>query len=189
MISETIEVAVKNKWLVLFLACIFAALGIWAYTQLRIDAYPDMSEVTVEIITNYSGRAAEEVEQEVTVPLERGLASVPHVEIIRSRSIFGLSVVDLNFESGVDDYWARQVVSQQLSQVNLPPEAQPSMGSLSSPCGEIFRYQILGDSDNDQMELRTLQDWVIIPRLRRASGVVEVANFGGLAKQYAVRIG
>jgi cobalt-zinc-cadmium resistance protein CzcA len=188
MIEKSVAGAVKNRWLVLFIAVFLAGVGIWSYTRLNIDAYPDISGKQVEIDTTYPGRAAEEVEQEVTMPLERVFSSVPHTEIVRSRTIFGLSVIQINFEPEVDDYWAREVVNQKLSEVQLPPSAQPSMASLSDSCSEIFRYQIIGESPHDQMELRTLQDWVIIPRLLRAKGVVDVANFGGLAKQYTIEL-
>ena len=192
MIYSSLVGAIKNRWMVLSAAVLCACLGVWAYTQLRLDAYPDISGVMVGVITEYPGRAAEEVEQEVTVPLERVFASVPHVEIIRSRSIFGLSYVQLSFEPDVDDYWARDVVFQKLGEITLPPEAHPGLGSLSTGYGEIFRYQIVADNNGhqnfDQLDLRTLHDWVIIPRLLRAKGVVEVGNFGGLVKQYSIQL-
>ncbi len=188
MIKKSVFAATKNYWLVIFISIFIAGLGVWSFTRLNIDAYPDISGKAVEIDTSYQGRAAEEVEQEVTIPLERVMASVPHIEIIRSRTIFGLSVLQINFEPDVNDYWAREVVNQKLSEAQLPPSAQPQMASLSNGCGEILRYQIKGDKDHGLMELRTLQDWVIIPRLLRAKGVVEIANFGGLAKQYAIQL-
>lgn len=188
MIYDSVEAAIKNRWITLFAAFVCGGLGIWSYSQLKIDAYPDISGTSVQVVTSYTGRAAEEVEQEVTMPMERVLSSVPRVEILRSRTIFGLSLVQLNFEPGVDNYWARDVVFQKLGEVQLSPGAAASMSSLSTAYGEIYRYRLAGDSGRDPVELRTLNDWIVIPRLLRASGVAEVTNFGGLAKQYAVRL-
>ena len=175
---------------------LIAGLGIWAYTQMHIDAYPDISGVQVEIITPYPGRAAEEVEQQITIPLERAMASIPHYQVIRSRTIFGLSTVQVIFNDEAEDYWARNVVFQKLGDANLPPDAQPSLGSLSTAYGEIYRYQLIADpalhppvsAKALSLELRELNDWVVKPRLYRADGVVEVANFGGLSKQYAIHL-
>ncbi|HEX4048653.1 MAG TPA: efflux RND transporter permease subunit, partial [Elusimicrobiota bacterium] len=188
MLHKTVVAALNRRWLVVALALLTGGLGIWSFTQLHIDAYPDISGVQVELITPFLGRAAEETEQQVTVPLERALSSVPRTEIVRSRTIFGLSDVQVIFEPGVEDDWARQVVFQKIGDANLPPDAQTSMGSLSTAYGEIYRYQLVGDAAHGPMELRELNDWVVKPRLLRAKGVVEVQNFGGLSKQYAVRL-
>ena len=188
MLHKTVVAALNRRWLVIGVAALIGGLGIWSFTRLHIDAYPDISGVQVEIITPYPGRAAEETEQQVTVPLERAMSSVPHTQIVRSRTIFGLSDVQVIFEPDVDDYWARTVVFQKIGEAGLPPDAQPSLGSLSTAYGEIYRYRLNGDAQHGPMELRELNDWVVKPRLLRAKGVVEVANFGGLAKQYAIRL-
>lgn len=190
MLHQTVVAALNRRWLVVGVSVLLGGLGVWAFTRLHIDAYPDISGVQVQIVTTYPGRAAEETEQQVTIPLERAMASVPHTEVVRSRTIFGLSVVQVIFEPDVDDYWARNVVFQKIGDANLPSDAQPSLGSLSTAYGEIFRYELVGDKDKGYgpMELRELNDWAVKPRLLRAKGVVEVANFGGLAKQYAIRL-
>lgn len=189
MLHKTVVAALNRRWLVIGIAALIGGVGIWSFSQMHIDAYPDISGVQVQIITPYPGRAAEETEQQVTTPLERAMASVPHTEIVRSRTIFGLSVVQVIFEPDVDDYWARQVVFQKIGDANLPADAQPSLGSLSTAYGEIFRYSLASsDPKYGPMQLRELNDWVVKPRLLRAKGVVEVANFGGLSKQYAVRL-
>jgi len=188
MLTESIAAALERRWMVLGIATLVTGLGIWSYTQLHIDAYPDISGVQVQIVTPYPGRAAEEVEQQITVPLERAMASIPHKQVIRSRTIFGLSVLQVIFDDDAEDYWARNVVFQKIGDANLPADAQPGLGSLSTAYGEIFRYQLVADKTHSLLELRELNDWVIKPRLYRADGVVEVANFGGLAKQYAIHL-
>lgn len=188
MLHQTIVAALNRRWLVLGAASLLTGAGVWAFTRLNIDAYPDISSVGLKIITPYPGRAAEETEQQVTIPLEKAMASVPHTEVVRSRTIFGLSLVQVIFEPDVDDYWARQVVFQKLGEARLPSDAQATIGSLSTGYGEIFRYQLVGDAAHGPMELREINDWVVIPRLLRAKGVVEVQNLGGLAKQYAIHL-
>ena len=187
-LSSSVATALKNRWLALGLAGVVAGIGVWSFTRMNVDAYPDISGVEVELITTYPGRAAEEVEQQISIPLERAMASIPHAEVIRSRTIFGLSDVQIIFEPDVEDYWARQVVFEKIGDANLPSDAQSSMGPLATAYGEIYRYQLIGDKDHGPLELRTLNDWVITPRLLRAKGVVDVENFGGLGKQYAVHL-
>src|SRR5262249_732663 len=162
-------------------------LGIWAFLQLKIEAYPDLSDTQVVVITLYPGHAAEEVEQQVTIPIERALNSVPYVIARRSRTIFGLSVVELTFDYGTDDYLARQTVLEKLRDAALPDGIEPTLGPLSTPIGEFYRYIIEGDS-TDAMTLRELQDWVIAPRLLQVAGVADVVPFGGLIKQYQIAV-
>jgi cobalt-zinc-cadmium resistance protein CzcA len=188
MFDKSVASAIKNRWLVLFFAVLLGGLGVYSYSRMNIDAYPDISGVQVQITTAYAGRAAEEVEQQITVPLENTFASIPHHEVIRSRTIFGLSLVQVIFEPGVDDYWAREVVFQKIGDANLPPDAQASMAPLDTAYGEIYRYELLGDATHGPLELRELNDWVITPRLLKANGVAEVENFGGLGKQYSVQL-
>jgi len=186
--SSPIEAALRHRWAVLVLTVALALLGVWSFTQQKIDAYPDISGQMVTIITTFPGRAPEEVARQVTIPIERAMGSVPRVETIRSRTIFGLSVVQLSFEEGVDGYWARQRVEENLSGVDLPDAAKPELGPLATAYGEILRYELTSDGTADLMELRTLNDWVVIPRLVRVAGVADVTNFGGLAKQYAATL-
>ena len=170
--------------LTLVLACI--AAGIWAWSSLKKVAYPDVGDTTVTVITQFPGRAAEEVEQQITLPLERALNGVPRVINKRSKTIFGLSVVQLTFEDGVDDYFARQQVIEKLGDAVLPDGINPSLGPLTGPVDEIFRYVIEAPVNYTVMDLRTLQDWVIVPRLLQVPGIADVVNFGGLVKQYHV---
>jgi len=186
--TSPIETALRHRWKVLFLTAGIALLGVWSFAHQKIDAYPDISGQMVTIITTFPGRAPEEVARQVTIPIERAMGNVPRVETIRSRTIFGLSVVQLSFEEGVDGYWARQRVEENLPGVDLPDQAKPELGPLATAYGEILRYELKSDGTTDLMELRTLNDWVVIPRLIRVAGVADVSNFGGLAKQYAVTL-
>ncbi len=161
-------------------------LGIWAFQQLKIEAYPDISDTQVVVVTLYPGRAAEEVEQQVTVPIERALNCVPNVIARRSRTIFGLSVVELTFAYGTNDYFARQVVLERMRDAQLPDSVTPSLGPLSTPIGELYRYSLEGNPD--PMRLREVQDWVVTPRFLQVPGVADVTPFGGLIKQYQIEV-
>ncbi len=186
MISQLIEGAMRLRWFVLGLTALVCGAGVYAFRQQPIDAYPDISAQMVQVITVYPGRAPEEVERQVTIPVEIAMRNVPRVETIRSRTIFGLSVVQMIFEEGVENYWARQRIQEKLSSIQFPDGAEAEMGPLATAYGEVYRYELQADQTHDLMELRTLNDWVVIPRLLRAAGVAEVSNFGGLEKQYAV---
>lgn len=186
MISFVITKALQFHWAVLGLVTVICLAGLYAFQHLPIDAYPDISAQVVQIITAYPGRAPEEVERQVTAPIEIAMRGVPRVEVVRSRTIFGLSVVQLIFEEGTDSYWARQRVLERLAGVQLPEGAEAELGPLATAYGEIYRYELASDGTHDLMELRTLNDWVVIPRLLRVAGVAEVSNFGGLQKRFAV---
>src|SRR4029077_9057092 len=121
---------------------VLVGIGVWSFQQLQIEAYPDISDTQVVVITLFPGHAAEEMEQQVTVPIERALNSVPNVIARRSRTIFGLSVVELTFSYNTDDYFARQVVLEKLRDAQLPDGATPTLGPLSTPIGELFRYTL-----------------------------------------------
>lgn len=186
MIKSTITFSLTHRWMVISFAIGILAAGIWSFYQLQIEAYPDIADTNVVVITKYDGRAAEEVEQKITIPIEKALNNVPKVTSRRSRTIFGLSIVQLNFEDGVDDYFARQQVFQQLQNADLPEEANPVLAPLSSAIGEIYRYVIEAPASYTPMELRELQDWVIIPKLLQAPGVADIATFGGPVKQFHI---
>jgi cobalt-zinc-cadmium resistance protein CzcA len=162
-------------------------LGLWAFNQLKIEAYPDISDTQVVVISLFPGHASEEVEQQVTVPIERALNSTPNVIARRSRTIFGLSVVELTFAYGTNDYFARQVVLEKLRDAALPEGVTPTLGPLSTPIGELYRYTLQSDSF-DVMKLREIEDWVVEPRFLQVSGVADVTPFGGLIKQYQIEI-
>ncbi|HTF65874.1 MAG TPA: CusA/CzcA family heavy metal efflux RND transporter, partial [Edaphobacter sp.] len=148
--------------------------------------YPDISDTQVEIITTYPGLAAEEMEQQITVPLERALNNAPQLMARRSRTIYGLSVIDLTFAYGTNDYFARQVVSEKLGQASLPDGVTPALAPLSTPIGEMYRFTLEGPKNMDDMTLRELEDWVIAPRILQIPGVADVTPFGGLVKQYQI---
>jgi cobalt-zinc-cadmium resistance protein CzcA len=187
MIARLIELAMHYRWLVVVATMLVGAAGVYAFTKQPIDAYPDISAQVVLILTTYPGRAPEEVERQVTVPIEITMRNVPQVSAIRSRTIFGLSVVQLVFEEGTDTYWARTRVQEKLAGTQLPTGAVAELGPLATAYGEIYRYELVTEGIVDLMTLRTLNDWVVIPRLLRASGVAEVSNFGGQEKQFAVK--
>jgi len=172
-------------------ALVFTALvalmlgGAYAWRQLAVEAYPDIGDTTSQIVTLYPGRAAEEVEQQVTIPLERELFGTPGMHVMRSQSAFGLSLITVVFKDGVDDYFARDRLSERMAAADLPDDAQPELDPLTSPTGEIFRYTLESVS-RDAFELKELQDWVVKPRLRQVFGVAEVTGFGGEPKQFQV---
>ncbi|MDB5272286.1 MAG: cobalt-zinc-cadmium resistance protein CzcA [Chitinophagaceae bacterium] len=160
--------------------------GFICFKLIKIEAYPDIADTNVIVIAEYEGRAAEEVEQQVTVPLERALNNVPNVISRRSRTIFGLSVVQLNFKDGTDDYFARQQVNERLATAQLPDGVNPQMGPLTTAVGEIFRYVVVAPPTYTPMQLRDLQDWVIRPFLLQTPGVADIITFGGPVKQYHI---
>lgn len=186
MIRQLLSFSLHQRLLTLAIMACSIGIGIWAWVDLKKEAYPDVGDTQVTVITTYPGRAAEEVEQQITLPIERAFNGVPKVLTRRSKTIFGLSVTQLTFEDGVDDYFARQRVLEKLNDAELPEGVQPALGPLTGPVGEIFRYAIEAGEDHSQMELRTIQDWVIIPKLLQVQGVADVINFGGLVKQYHV---
>ncbi len=186
MIAKLLRFALHQRFMTVVLGITLIGLGIWAFQQLKIEAYPDISDTQVVVVTLYPGRAAEEVEQQVTVPLERSLNSTPDVIARRSRTIFGLSVVELTFAYGTNDYFARQVVLEKLRDATLPDGVVPTLGPLSTPIGELYRYSVEGS--NDPMVLREVEDWIIEPRFLQVPGVTDVTPFGGLIKQYQIEI-
>src|ERR1700722_10674054 len=188
MLTRFLTVAMRHRLLVMSVLAGIMGLGVWCFTRQQIDAYPDISAQMVELITTYPGRAPEEVERQVTIPIELAMGNVPKVDTIRSRTIFGLSVVDMEFEEGTEGYWARQRVMEKLSSLTLPTGVTPQMGPYATAYGEVYRYEIKSDGTHDLMVLRTLNDWVIIPRMLRTPGVGDTANFGGFVKQYQVTL-
>jgi cobalt-zinc-cadmium resistance protein CzcA len=188
MIPLLLRAALRQRFITITLTLVLIALGIYSYRQLKIEAYPDISDTQVVVITVFPGLAAEEMETQVTVPIERALNSVPNVIARRSRTIFGLSVVELTFEYDTNDYFARQVVLEKLRDANLPDGASPTLGPLSTPIGELFRYTLEAPPEFNEIQLRELQDWVIAPRLLQVPGVADVVPFGGLVKQYQIEV-
>lgn len=188
MLDSLSRFSLRQRFLVSVLSIILVMVGIISWKSLKLEAYPDVSDTEVAIITKYDGRAAEEVEQQITIPIERAVNSVPRVLNRRSRTIFGLSIVKLTFQDGTDDFFARQQVLEKLRDADLPDGVQPQLAPLSTPVGEILRYVVEGDERFDPMQLRELQDWVVIPKLLQAPGVTDITNFGGQVRQYNVII-
>jgi cobalt-zinc-cadmium resistance protein CzcA len=187
MIAHMLRFALQQRFVTVLLGLVLIGLGLWAFSQLKLEAYPDISDTQVVVVSLYPGRAAEEVEQQVTVPIERALNSVPNVIARRSRTIFGLSVVELTFAYGTNDYFARQVALEKLRDATLPDGVTPTLGPLSTPIGELYRYTLSGEG-YDAMQLRELEDWVVEPRFLQVPGVADVTPFGGLIKQYQIEI-
>lgn len=190
MINRIIEFSLKQRLLIVAMVILIIAFGLNSLKNLPIDAFPDVTNVQVQIITEAPGLSPVEVEKLVTFPIEVSMNGLPKLSEVRSISKFGLTVVTVVFEDGVDIYFARQLVLERLQGVkgNLPPNVpEPKMGPITSGMGEIYQYFLESDSV-DLMGLRTLQDWVIKPQLRTVPGVTEVNSFGGLVKQYQILI-
>lgn len=187
MIPRLVRFAIARPFVVIVATLVMAAAGVWAFGQLRVEAYPDLTDPTVVVVTLYPGFAAEEVEQQVTVPIERALNNTPYVISRRSRTIFGLSVVELTFEDGTNDFLGRQLVLERLQGASLPDGVTPTLGPLSGGVSEFYRYVVSGPG-LETATRREIQDWVIGPRLLQVPGVADVATFGGLVRQYEVQV-
>ncbi len=178
---------IDKRFLIITCFVVIASIGIYSWFQLPVDAYPDIADVTVQIATQVPGLASEEIEQQITIPLERELNGMPGLHTMRSKNMFGISTIILVFDDGIDDYWARQRVQERINGVDLPFEAQPELNPLTSPTGEVCRYIV----ESDQKSLRELTDiqkWIIIPKLKQITGVADVSNFGGITTQYQIEI-
>lgn len=186
MLDRLLRLALAHRLVVVIVTVVVGGAGIWAFRQLKLEAYPDLSDPGVVVITLYPGFAAEEVEQQVTVPIERALNNTPNVIARRSRTIFGLSVVELTFADGTSDYFARQVVLERLRDAPLPEGVTPTLGPLIGGISEFYRYTLEGPFD--AMQLREIQDWVVTPRLLQVPGVADVTPFGGRVRQYEIEI-
>ena len=160
MINQIVQIALKQRFLVLMLVAFITIAGAISFKRMPVDAYPDLSPPMVEIITQWPGHAAEEIERLVTLPTEVEMNGVPKMVIQRSISLYGLSDVILTFDEDTDDYFARQVVFQRLSEINFPTGVQPTLAPLSSPSGLVYRY-VLESPDRSPQELKTFEDWVI----------------------------
>ncbi len=169
------------------LAGLLAIVGYFSWTKLAIEAYPELSPVTVQVTTQLPGLAAEEIEQQVTIPLERGLGSTPGLVSMRSSSTFGLSLITLVFRDGAEDYWERLRVTERIGQVTLPPGVTPSLDPVSGPSGEIYRYTLQSETQN-LMQLSEIQRWIVIPALNQVQGVANVDNFGGYTKEFQLEL-
>src|ERR1035441_7037605 len=185
MIHRIVQAALRQRFLVLMLTAFIMVAGIISFQRMPVDAYPDLSPPQVELITQWPGHAAEEVERLVTLPLELQMNGVPHMVVMRSISLYGLSDVKLTFEDNTDDYFARQIVFQRIADASLPSGVTPSMAPLFSPSGLVYRY-VLESPDRSPQELKVIEDWVVERAYRSVRGVADDSGFGGTTMQYQV---
>ncbi|TGK03692.1 efflux RND transporter permease subunit [Leptospira selangorensis] len=186
MIDKLIESVLKFR-IPTIIACLFISiLGVWAWTDIRKEAYSDIADTQVRLIAKFPGKAAVEVEERITLPIERVLNAIPKVAVRRSRTINGLVVFQFVFEDGTDDYFARMRLMERVADADIPEEVQPALGPMSSPVGEIFRYVVESSGNHTPMELRTIQDWIVMPKMLSIPGIADVVTFGGLPKQFHI---
>ncbi len=187
MIRRIVAFALHQPLFLVMLTLLFIAGGIVAFRSLPIEAFPDVTDVQVTVITLFQGHAAEEVEKQVTIPLEIELSGLPHAVRMFSHNQFGLSFLTITFDDEADNYFARQQVLERLQGVGLPPGVQPQLAPLTTPIGELYRYQLIGQGVTPT-DLRTLQDWVVARYLKMTPGVADVVSRGGFIKQYQVNL-
>src|SRR5258707_1030386 len=185
MIHHFVQFALRQRFLVLMLVVFVIVAGALSFQHMPVDAYPDLSPPMVEIITQWPGHAAEEIERLITVPTEVEMNGVPKLTVMRSISLYGLSDVILTFEDGTDDYFARQVVFQRLSEVTFPTGVTPSLSPLASPSGLVYRY-VIESPDRTPQQLKIFEDWVIGRQYKQVPGVADDSGLGGMVMQYQV---
>jgi heavy metal efflux system protein len=183
MIDQFVDFCLRRRIAVIVIAVLLSLFGIYAWETLNVEAYPELGDVAAQVTTQVPGLAAEEVEQLITVPLEREINGTPGLLLMRSESTFGLSLITVLFRDGYEDYWVRQRLLERISQVTLPAGAAPSLDPVAGPGGEIYRYTLESDSKNLQ-ELSEIQRWTVIPALKSVPGVVDDTNFGGFTTVY-----
>jgi heavy metal efflux system protein len=189
MIRKLVDFALENRFLVLAAAVLLFGWGAISFHQLPVEAYPDVADNYVEIITQWPGISAEQIEQQVTIPLEIVMNGIPHVTHLRSFSLFGLSDLKLIFDDEEENAWDRERVLERLSQVTLPPGVAPQMGTDWSPVGQIYFFTLHSTNPQyDVMELKSIEDWVIEKNFKAVPNVVDVASFGGPTREYQVRV-
>jgi cobalt-zinc-cadmium resistance protein CzcA len=185
MVHRIVQFALSQRFLVMMLVVFITAAGIVSFERMPVDAYPDLSPPMVELITQWEGHAAEEVERLVTLPIEVEMNGIPHLVVMRSISLYGLSDVILTFEDETDNYFARQVAFERLSDVTLPSGVTPSLAPLFSPSGLVYRY-VIESPDQSPQQLKTIEDWVIQRAYKSIPGVADDSGFGGTVMQYQV---
>ncbi|RYF03233.1 MAG: efflux RND transporter permease subunit, partial [Deltaproteobacteria bacterium] len=185
MFDSLIDLAVRRRHMTLALCAAFAVFGCFITAKLKIEAFPDVTNVQVMVISLVPGQAAEEVERKVTIPIERALVGIPHSLAGRSVTSFGLSQVILTFEDGADIYFARQQVAERLATAEVPDGVTPTLGPNDTPVGQVYQYT-LDSNHHTPTELRSWQDWVVARHLSRVPGVADVVSFGGFQKEYHV---
>jgi cobalt-zinc-cadmium resistance protein CzcA len=189
MIRTVVDFALNNRFIVLSIALLLFVWGAISFEKLPVEAYPDVANTWVQVITQWPGRAAEEVEQQVTIPTEIQMNGIPHLQHLRSASLAGLSVVNLIFEDNSDNDQDRQKVLERLPQITLPPNVSASIGPDFSPVGQIYWYTLKSSNPAyDVMELKSIQDWVISKYMKSVPDVVDDSSFGGITREYQIRI-
>ena len=187
MIERIIAFCLQQRLMVIGAAVVIIFSGIIAFEELPVQAFPDVQNVFVQVVTQYPGEAPEEVEKLISLPIERAMNGIPHLINMRSVSIFGLSVVTLTFDDNAEDYFSRQQTLERLRDAEIPSDAQPVLGPLSTGIGEILRF-VIDAKHLSLIEQRALEDWVIEPKIRSVQGVADVVNFGGGIKEYKVYV-
>ena len=189
MINALVDFALNNRVLILAMAVLLFIWGIISFHNLPVEAYPDVANNYVQVITQWPGRAAEEVEQQVTVPLEIVMNGIPHLTNLRSTSLFGLSSLTMVFDDESENDWNRAKVLERLAQVTLPTGVQPQMGTDWSPVGQIYFYTLHSTNPQyDVMDLKSLEDWYIEKQFKSVPNVVDVSSLGGITREYQVRL-
>ena len=188
MLERLITFSINQRAFVITAVIALIISGWYAISNLPIEAFPDVQDVQVQIVTQAGGLAPEEVERKISLPIEREMNGVLRMSQLRSVSIFGLSVVTLTFQDNTDDFFARQQVLEKLQNVNLPPDAKPVLAPLTTAVGEIYRYVIEPAPGMTMEQVRELQDWVVRPTLRRVPGIADITSWGGAVKEYQVRV-
>ncbi|MEO7457285.1 MAG: CusA/CzcA family heavy metal efflux RND transporter [Gemmatimonadaceae bacterium] len=186
-VHRIVRASLRQPLLVLMLTLGIIGVGVWSLTRLPVDAYPDISPPMVEVVTQWPGHAAEEVERLITVPVENGMSGLPKLKVVRSVSLYGLSDVRLTFEDGTDSYFARQQAFQRISDIEVPDGVTPGISALTSPSGLVYRY-VLESPDRSAMELKILQDWVLDKQFRSVPGVADLSSLGGETMEYQVLV-
>src|SRR4051794_8551222 len=185
LLDRLLDFAVHRRALVLVGTVAFAIFGVITLNKLKVESFPDVTNVQVMVISLYPGQAAEEVEKQVTIPIERALVGVPNVLVQRSITSFGLSQVVVTFEDDVDIYFARQQISERLHDAEVPDGVEPTLGPNDTPVGQIYQYTLESDHHTPS-EMRSWQDWDVSKHLKRVPGVADVVSFGGFQKEYHV---
>ncbi len=189
MIRALVDFALNNKFVVLAIGVLLVGWGAVSFHNLPVEAYPDIADNYVTVITQWAGRSAEEVEQQVTIPIEIQMSGMPHMSFLRSESIFGLSFVIMIFDDSSVNDWNRQKVMERLTQVTLPQGLQPQIGTDWSTTGQIYWYTLRSTNPRyDLMELRSIEDFTLLKQFKSVPNVVDVSDFGGTVREYQVRV-
>jgi len=186
-IARLVHLGFQRRRLLWVVFTFVAMYGVYCWRSLPVEAYPDIADVSSQIVTQVPGLAAEEVEQQITIPLERALLATPGMHVLRSRSLFALSLITVVFDDGIDGYWARERLRERMDSVELPYAARAELDPYTSPIGEVYRYT-LESPVHSLRELSQLQQWVVIPHLTKVQDIAEVSNFGGLTTQFLVEL-